>query len=70
MPSSPLPPFSYDKDNISPAIIKLLVPYMDNPEFMPDKIKSVSSAAYGLCCWVRAMNSYDRVGETSVFCYF
>ena len=28
---------------------------------MPEKIKTVSSAAYGLCCWVRAMNSYDRV---------
>ncbi len=36
---------------------------MDNPEFQPDKIKTVSSAAYGLCCWVRAMEAYDRVAK-------
>jgi len=23
----------------------------------------VSKAAYGLCCWVRAMESYDRVAK-------
>ena len=34
---------------------------MENPEFMPEKVKMVSSAAYGLCCWVRAMNSYNKV---------
>lgn len=52
---------AYDKDHISPAIIQKLRPYIDNPEFMPEKIQTVSKAAYGLCCWVRAMEAYDRV---------
>lgn len=36
-------------------------PYIDNPEFKPEKILTVSKAAYGLCSWVRAMEAYDRV---------
>ena len=43
---------SFDKDDIDPATIKRIAVYIDNPEFMPEKIKSVSSAAYGLCSWV------------------
>ena len=39
----------------------LVQPYIENPEFMPDKIKSVSTAAHGLCSWVRAMEAYNRV---------
>jgi hypothetical protein len=35
--------------------------YIDNPDFQPDKIITVSKAAYGLCAWVRAMEAYDRV---------
>jgi dynein heavy chain, axonemal len=34
---------------------------VDNPDFMPEKILSVSKAAYGLCSWVRAMEAYDKV---------
>lgn len=30
---------------------------------MPEKIKTASSAAYGLCCWCRAMEAYDRVAK-------
>ena len=36
---------------------------MANPDFEPDVIKKVSKAAYGLCCWVRAMEAYDRVAK-------
>ena len=57
------PPLSFDKDNIDPAIIKRIGAYISNPEFQPEKIKSVSSAAYGLCCWCRAMEAYDRVAK-------
>jgi len=53
----------YDKDNISPAIISKIRPYVANPEFEPAKIKQASNAAYGLCCWVRAMEAYDRVAK-------
>nr|KAJ3423148.1 Dynein heavy chain 7, axonemal [Polyrhizophydium stewartii] len=55
---------AYDKDNISPAIMKIIrSKYMDNPEFDPEKIKTASSAAEGLCRWVRAMECYDRVAK-------
>jgi dynein heavy chain len=55
---------NYDKDNISPNIMKLIRGrYIDNPEFDPDKIKNASSAAEGLCRWVRALESYDRVAK-------
>jgi dynein heavy chain len=37
--------------------------YVAMPEFEPDVIKKASKAAYGLCCWVRAMESYDRVAK-------
>ncbi|KAI8903374.1 dynein heavy chain, N-terminal region 2-domain-containing protein [Gorgonomyces haynaldii] len=54
----------YDKDNIPPAIMKVIrSKYIDNPEFDPEIIKSASSAAEGLCRWVRAMESYDRVAK-------
>jgi len=55
---------TYDKDNISPAIMKQIrAKYIENPEFDPDKIKNASSAAEGLCKWVRAMECYDRVAK-------
>jgi hypothetical protein len=40
-------------------------PYIENPEFLPEKIKSVSTAAHGLCSWVRAMEAYNRVVKVS-----
>lgn len=55
---------TYDKDNIAPNIIKVIRDkYIPNPEFVPEKVKSAASAAEGLCKWVRAMESYDRVAK-------
>lgn len=54
---------AYDKDNIPPAIITAVRPYMDMPEFEPSVVKKASAAAYGLCSWVRAMEAYDRVAK-------
>ena len=52
---------SYDKDNIPPAIIKTIrQKYTSNAEFDPEKIKTASTAAEGLCKWVVAMESYDK----------
>lgn len=34
--------------------------YVSNPLFDPDKIKTASNAAEGLCRWVLAMDKYDR----------
>ena len=53
----------YDKDNIDPAIVKKIQPFISMPEFQPDTVKKASKAAYGLCCWVRAMEAYDRVAK-------
>jgi dynein heavy chain len=50
----------YDKDNIPPAYIVAVRPYLAMPELAPDTVKKASKAAYGLCCWVRAMEAYDR----------
>ncbi|GMH64114.1 hypothetical protein TrST_g1151 [Triparma strigata] len=54
----------YDKDNIAPKIIKKLKKFMDNPEFTPDAVGRVSSAAKCFCMWVRAMYLYDTVAKT------
>lgn len=53
----------FDKDNIPPAIITVIRPYVEKPEFEPELVKKASKAAYGLCCWVRAMEAYDRVAK-------
>ena len=54
----------YDKDNIPESVIKILrAQYVDNPDFEPAKIKQASLAAFGLCKWVRAMESYDKVAK-------
>lgn len=55
---------AYDKDNIPVAVMKQIrAKYMDNPEFDPEKVKSASSAAEGLCRWVRALEVYDRIAK-------
>lgn len=53
----------FDRDNIPAKIIEKIKPYVNNPEFEPSKILQASKAAYGLCCWVRAMEAYDRVAK-------
>lgn len=53
----------FDKDNIPQKIVDKIRPYVHNPEFEPSKILQASKAAYGLCCWVRAMEAYDRVAK-------
>jgi dynein heavy chain len=54
----------YDKDNIPAAYMKpIRSKYCTNPDFVPEKIRSASLAAEGLCKWVRAMESYDRVAK-------
>ncbi|XP_046326217.1 dynein axonemal heavy chain 3-like [Haliotis rufescens] len=55
---------TYDKDNIPPPVIKKIrEKYMSNPDFDPTLIKNASTACEGLCRWVRAMDTYDRVAK-------
>ena len=54
----------YDKENIPPKIIdKIRKEFKDDPNFTPAMIAKASSAAEGLCKWVLAMDSYDRVAK-------
>ncbi|GBG26414.1 Dynein heavy chain 7, axonemal [Hondaea fermentalgiana] len=53
----------YDKDNIDPKVVQKATTYVENPDFDPEKIKKASRAAYGLCCWIRAMVQYDSVAK-------
>ena len=55
---------TYDKDNIPPAVIEKIKPYMENPDFEPEVVKKASKAAFGLVSWVRAMEAYDRCNST------
>ncbi|XP_055007109.1 dynein axonemal heavy chain 7-like [Boleophthalmus pectinirostris] len=54
----------YDKDNIPAAVMqKIRAEYMTNPEFDPSIVAKASSAAEGLCKWIKAMEEYDRVAK-------
>jgi dynein heavy chain len=53
----------YDKDNTPEVIIKKLQPYLANPDFKPEVVKRVSLACFGLCAWVRAMDTYYWVSK-------
>jgi dynein heavy chain len=53
----------YDKDNIAPEIIEKIMPYVKMEEFAPKTVKRSSVAAAGLCQWVHAMVTYDRVAR-------
>ena len=51
----------YDKDSIPAAYIAIIrSKYITNPDFVPEKIRTASTAAEGLCKWVLAMESYDK----------
>ena len=54
---------TFDKDNIKEKTIKGLQKYINNPDFIPEKVEKVSKAAKSLCMWVRAMDVYARVAK-------
>ncbi|XP_028848515.1 dynein heavy chain 12, axonemal isoform X2 [Denticeps clupeoides] len=52
----------YKKDDIPATIMsKIRTEYMTNPDFDPSKVAKASSAAEGLCKWIKAIDDYDRV---------
>ncbi|XP_026231920.1 dynein heavy chain 7, axonemal isoform X2 [Anabas testudineus] len=54
----------YDKDNIPPNLIAIIRnKYITNPDFVPEKIRTASTAAEGMCKWVCAMDKYDKVAK-------
>lgn len=42
---------NYDKENIPDGCLKAIEPYLANPEFDAEFIRSKSIAAAGLCAW-------------------
>ncbi|XP_028130568.2 dynein beta chain, ciliary-like [Diabrotica virgifera virgifera] len=51
---------NYDKDNMSPEVVKATLEYVKNPEFTPEKVVTKSLAAAGLCSWViNILKYYD-----------
>uniref|UniRef100_A0A8C4EP53 Dynein, axonemal, heavy chain 7 n=1 Tax=Dicentrarchus labrax TaxID=13489 RepID=A0A8C4EP53_DICLA len=54
----------YDKDNIPQNLMTIIRnKYITNPDFVPEKIRTASTAAEGLCKWVCAMDKYDKVAK-------
>ncbi|CAE8722926.1 unnamed protein product, partial [Polarella glacialis] len=54
---------TFDKDNMPPAIVQKLAQMTVKEDFQPDRVERVSKAAWGLCMWCRAMETYDRVAK-------
>lgn len=61
----------YDKDNIPDALMdKINKDYVRLPEFDPASVAKASSAAEGLCKWVRAMSSYHAIAKVKLKCMY
>ena len=54
---------AYDRDNIDPEIVEKVTLFCTRDDFTPAKVKKASVAAAGLCQWVHAMMSYDKVAK-------
>jgi len=54
---------TFDKDNIPAATVQKISTYTEKDDFQPDRVERVSRAAWGLCMWVRAMETYDNVAK-------
>lgn len=56
--------FSYDKDDIpAKTMAEIRKKYVTDPRFTPEAAEKASKAAAGLCKWVYAMETYDRVAK-------
>jgi dynein heavy chain len=55
---------NYDKDNMNPKIVQeIKKEFLENPDFNPETIAKASKAAEGMCRWISAMITYDRVAK-------
>lgn len=50
---------------VSVPVPQIRQQYTSDPDFTPANAAKASSAAEGLCKWVHAMDSYDRVAKVS-----
>ncbi|KAK4884537.1 hypothetical protein RN001_000808 [Aquatica leii] len=50
----------YDKENMTPEVVKAALEYLKDPDFNPEIIRAKSIAAAGLCSWViNILKFYD-----------
>lgn len=55
------PKTEYKKDTIPPHIMqRIRTEFLPNPDFEPSVVAKASSAAEGLCKWVKAIEIYDK----------
>ncbi|CAB0035010.1 unnamed protein product, partial [Trichogramma brassicae] len=54
---------NYNKEDLNEDMIKSLKGYIENPDFQPAKVATVSKACHSLCLWVHAMYNYYFVNE-------
>jgi dynein heavy chain len=53
----------FDKDTIPGPVVQKIQKLVPLDDFQPARVKTVSAAAFGICMWVRAMETYDRVAK-------
>ncbi|XP_045030294.1 dynein axonemal heavy chain 7 isoform X2 [Daphnia magna] len=54
----------YKKDTIPPHIMqRIRTEFLPNPDFEPSVVAKASSAAEGLCKWVKAIEIYDKTAK-------
>jgi len=53
----------FDKDNMDPKVVAKVGGMIDDEDFQVARLEKVSKAATGICMWVRAMVTYDRVAK-------
>ncbi|CAH1408276.1 unnamed protein product [Nezara viridula] len=51
----------FDKDHIPDAVLRSIGSLIRNPDFDPDKVGIVSTAAKSLCMWVIAIEKYGKI---------
>ncbi|KNC54636.1 dynein heavy chain 2 [Thecamonas trahens ATCC 50062] len=55
--------YDFPKDNIPEATIAKIQPYIEDPDFEPEKVVRVSVACKSICMWVRAMEKYHQISK-------
>ncbi|CAB1114177.1 unnamed protein product [Ectocarpus sp. CCAP 1310/34] len=54
---------TFNKDNVSNALMTKMKKYVNNPDFSFENVAKVSSAASALCVWVHAIYLYANVAK-------
>ena len=53
----------FKKESLTQETIDKVTPYLENPNFSPEKVKRASNAAEGLCKWVKAVVNFYYINQ-------